>query len=98
MANPLLSILNELHGNIFRLSDHESQLHERIRELEKTKSDLEAELEDARSQLAAALSAVVFLKVSHRLADSPDTLADTRRHIARLIRNLDLCINMLKEG
>lgn len=98
MAHTLLSVLEELQRNITRLSSHEAQLLANIETLEKSKSDLEAELSGVRKELAAALSDVEFLKVSHRLADSPDALVETRRHIARLIRNLDTCIDMLNEG
>lgn len=40
---------------------------------------------------------VEFLQVSHKLADNPDTLVATRRRLARLIRNIDRCLEMLKE-
>ena len=38
-----------------------------------------------------------FLAVSHKLADSPDTLVSARRHLARLTRHIDRCLEMLKE-
>ncbi len=98
MARTLLSTLEELHQNIVFLADREAQLQKRISELETTKANLEAELTGVGKELAAALSDVEFLKVSCRLADNPESIVEARRHIARLIRNLDLCIDMLKEG
>ena len=38
-----------------------------------------------------------YLEVSHKLADNPDTLVATRRRLAGLIRNIDRCLEMLKE-
>lgn len=41
---------------------------------------------------------VEYLTMSHRLADNPDTIIETRRHISRLIRNIDRCLEMLENN
>ena len=42
-------------------------------------------------------NATEFLAVSHKLANDADDLVAARRHIAGLIRNIDRCLEILKE-
>ncbi len=74
-----------------------ARLMDRNRELEEENESLRRALAEAKSDRDRALLDAEYLTVSHRLADSPDTLIDTRRHIAKLIRNIDRCLEMLKE-
>lgn len=97
MARSLVTILEDLESRIAALQTEMEELRERNSELEMMNSDLrkrEAEAQNAREQ---ALLDVEYLKVSYRLAESPDSLAETRKVIAGLIRNIDRCIEMLKE-
>lgn len=59
--------------------------------------DLLMQLRLTRQELDRAKSDVQFLRVSHRLASSPDSLVEARRLIAGLIRNIDKAIAELKE-
>lgn len=59
--------------------------------------DLLMQLRLTRQELDQAKSDVQFLRVSHRLASSPDSLVEARRLIAGLIRNIDKAIAELKE-
>lgn len=52
---------------------------------------------DLRQQLGQARQEAHFLRVSHRLASSPDALVEARRMIAGLMRNIDKAIAELKE-
>ncbi len=70
---------------------------EQNHKLEEEIADLRLEIAEARRERDRARLDAEYLTVSHRLADSPDTLIDTRRHIAKLIRNIDRCLEMLKE-
>lgn len=97
MALPLTTLLKSVDDKAAELMEIHRQLHNRISELEEENSNLRKELEDARKELTAARNDAEFLTMSHRLADSPDTLISARRRIARLIRNIDTCISMLKE-
>lgn len=59
--------------------------------------DLLMQLRLTRQELDRAKSDAQFLRVSHRLASSPDSLVEARRLIAGLIRNIDKAIAELKE-
>lgn len=76
-------------------------IHRRQREqivrLEKENEDLRTQLSETRAELDNTRKDVEFLTMSHRLADSPDSVISARRRIARLIRTIDNCISMLKE-
>lgn len=97
MAQPLLSILNDLNGKITLLAREQLSLKDRIKELEAENDDLKSLLKESENKLKKALTDVEFLTMSHRLADNPDSIVATRRHIARLIRTIDNCISMIKE-
>lgn len=97
MALPLTTLLKSVDDKVAEISAIHFRLHSRIEELEKENENLRQELDDARQKLAKALSDVEFLTMSHRLADSPDSIISARRRIARLIRTIDNCISMLRE-
>lgn len=97
MAQSLISILRQLEVRQGELQTQMGFLRERIRELEEENADLRRKETEAYIERDKALLDVEYLSVSHKLADNPDTLADTRRIIAGLIKNIDRCIAMLKE-
>ncbi|MDE6531988.1 MAG: hypothetical protein K2M27_00455 [Muribaculaceae bacterium] len=97
MALPLNTLLKSVDDKVTEISAIHFRLHARIEELEKENDYLRQELEETRRQLSKALNDVEFLTMSHRLADSPDSIISARRRIARLIRTIDNCISMLKE-
>jgi len=97
MAESLISTLERLDSRIKEVTMHNARLEDKNRELEEENNDLRLALTEALRDRDRALLDAEYLKVSHRLADSPDTLIDTRRHIAKLIRNIDRCLEMLKE-
>lgn len=97
MTKSLSSILDQLEARI-------DGLHKEIAMLKEKNLQLEAENEDLRSRERETLQKLdkanldsQYLMMSHRLASSPDTIIETRRMIAGLIRNIDRCIEMLKE-
>lgn len=97
MALPLTTLLKSVDDKVAEISAIHFRLHSRIEELERENENLKQELDDTRSRLAKALNDVEFLTMSHRLADTPDSIVSARRRIARLIRTIDNCISMLKE-
>lgn len=97
MALPLSSILDEVNEKVKALAEKQNLLYERIAELEKENENLRHDLDDHRQRLETALRDSEFLTMSHRLADSPDSIISARRRIARLIRTIDKCISMIKE-
>lgn len=97
MAANLLTDLDILEARLRQTTATLKALRERNRELEQRNAELLRDAQEARRERDKALQDAEYLAVSHKLADSPDTLLDTRRHIARLIRNIDRCLVMLKE-
>ncbi len=97
MAQPLVNLLSEISDKIAGLEAIQQQLSSRISSLEEENEDLRAQLKGQALLLSQANADKEFLTMSHRLADSPDSIIATRRRIARLIRTIDNCISMLKE-
>ena len=97
MATPLPDILDTLRLQIEARRKEYARLKERNRLLEEENADLRRLAAEAQKEREKAMLDAEFLAVSHKLADSPDTLVSARRHLARLIRNIDRCLDMLKE-
>lgn len=97
MAIPLTELLKSVDDKVISLVDLNEALRARVEMLEQENLALNTQLNELTAKLTSADNDIKFLKVSHKLADSPDELIATRRLIARLIRNIDNCISMLKE-
>lgn len=97
MADSLHTTLAQLKEKIIELKERNAHLEARALELEISNEDLKQKAQAAEEARRRSELDIEYLKVSHRLADSPDTLIETRRHIAQLIRNIDRCLDMLKE-
>lgn len=97
MAQPLVNLLSEISDKIAGLEAIQQQLHSRISILEEENNSLREQLKEQQFLLSRANADKEFLTMSHRLAESPDSIIATRRRIARLIRTIDNCISMLKE-
>lgn len=97
MAQSLLEILETLESRLSTLNGEMESLRIRNSELEEENARLRQNEAEALKARDKALLDAEYLSVSHRLADSPDTIVETRRRIAGLIRNIDRCIAMLKE-
>lgn len=97
MATPLQSILETLREKIAGMRRECEELRERNRLLEEENAQYRLQAEEAGKERDKALLDAEFLAVSHRLADSPDTIVTARRQLARLIRNIDRCLELLKE-
>ena len=92
MATPLPDILDTLRLQIEARRKEYARLKERNRLLEEENADLRRLAAEAQKEREKAMLDAEFLAVSHKLADSPDTLVSARRHLARLIRNIDRCL------
>lgn len=97
MAESLIATLEKLDARIKDITARNALLAARNRELEELNADLLRKAQEAERERDRARLDAEYLTVSHRLADHPDTIVDTRRHIAKLIRNIDRCLEMLKE-
>ncbi|MBO4965439.1 MAG: hypothetical protein J6C81_04145 [Muribaculaceae bacterium] len=97
MAVPLSVLTEELKRKIERLA---SKYAEGVAERESLRAQvdmLKTDIERMRKELDKARLDIQFLTVSHKLAQSPDALVDTRKVVAALIRDIDKCIAQLKE-
>lgn len=97
MASTLLSTLDRLRAAIETLKAENARLAARNIELEEENSDLRKSTKEAIELRDRATLDAEYLAVSHKLADSSDTLIAARRRIAALIRNVDRCIELMKE-
>lgn len=98
MAATLLNILLELRNKIDTLGKKADSLAEENRRLEDENISLRSEVKALREELQRKNLDSEFLEVSHMIADTPDSLVLARRRIATMIRTIDKCLEMLREG
>lgn len=98
MAVSLGGLLRGMRGKIDRLVLVQREKDEEIARLAKERDELLHEVDELRKELEKEKLNAEFLRMSHRLADNPDSIVETRRHIASLIRNIDRCIEQLSSG
>lgn len=60
-------------------------------------ADLKAEVAKVKEELHHKMLDIEFLTLSHKLADTPQALAEARATIRRMIAGVDRTINLLKE-
>ena len=94
-SQALLNTLEILKGKIDSLVARNESLLLRNSSLEEENRDLRKKTEEAYAERDRAR--LEFLAVSHKLANDADDLVAARRHIAGLIRNIDRCLEILKE-
>ncbi len=97
MATSLLAVMSRLQEAVTEVKAENQRLQERNRILEEENANLRRDAREAFEQRDKAMLDAEFLAVSHKLADSPDTLVAARRRISSLIRKIDRCIEMMKE-
>lgn len=97
MATGLEQELQVLSVRVRKAAEAIATLRSELAESRRREADLRQQLGQARSQLDQARQEAHFLRVSHRLASSPDALVEARRMIAGLMRNIDKAMAELKE-
>lgn len=97
MENSLTSILTSIDKKIDILESRRDALERECGELTARCHDLSTRLAKAEEEVSRLSLDCEYLRVSHRLADSDDTLVEARRHIARLIKRIDASISLLKD-
>ena len=68
-----------------------------LKESQQREAELRRDLASTNAELHKAQDDIKFLRISHRLAASPDSIIEARRMISGLIRNIDKAIADLKE-
>ncbi|MBD5236567.1 MAG: hypothetical protein HDS62_03385 [Bacteroidales bacterium] len=97
MASSLIQVLQSLREKIDTLNEEVAALRSRNRLLEEDNEVLRRSIRDSEQERDRAKLDAEFLAISHRLAQNPDTIITARRLISKMIRNIDRCIEMLKE-
>lgn len=98
MATPTLpEVIDGLTQKTVLIARYIEDLEKQNKELRHRIELLEERLSEEEEKTSQARLDADYLTVSHRLADSPDTLIATRRRISALIRTIDRCISMLKD-
>lgn len=97
MAESLISILRQLDDRIKVLTAQNAELNRRHAQISEENENLKRQAREALEARDKALLDAQYLAVSHKLADNPDTLITARRQISQMIRNIDRCLEMLKE-
>ncbi|MBD5200892.1 MAG: hypothetical protein HDS74_06555 [Bacteroidales bacterium] len=93
-----LSVLtNELTEKVSILAGRYSALQAENKSLRDENAALRSDLKSTQDELKKAQLDNSFLVLSHRLAQSPEALVESRKMIAALIRDIDRCIAQLKE-
>lgn len=98
MAASLYDTLLELRGKIDVLGQTVRRLSAENGRLEEENRSLQAEIRELRENLQRKSLDSEFLEVSHLLADTPESLVLARRRIATMIRTIDKCLEMLRDG
>lgn len=96
MADSPSFLIDEIRKKIDILAKQRDKASERCRQLADNVEALNADKVEIQQRLDNALLEVEFLTLSHRLADSPQALADARRKISGLIRKIDAAIALIK--
>ena len=90
------ALLAGIQNKIALLSQSRDDAEARCLELEKQVADMAATIHDREQQLTQARLEIEFLTLSHRLADSPEALANARATISRIIRKVESYIALIK--
>lgn len=97
MADSLISSLQAIRSKIGNLELQLEKEKAANAQLRKENDDLRSEIKEKEKELEKAKTDAEFLIYSYRLAADPDSIVETRKEIAGLIRNIDRCIEMLKD-
>lgn len=89
--------LQTLNARAAKASELIADLRQQLAESHKREQILHSELAETRRQLQKAQTDISYLRVSHRLAASPDSIIEARRMISNFIRSIDKVIADLKE-
>ncbi|MDE6271890.1 MAG: hypothetical protein K2M31_02655 [Muribaculaceae bacterium] len=90
------ALIAGIQQKIARLAEKRDEAQAKCYALEARIEALEADLAERDSQLQQANLEIEFLTLSHRLADSPQALANARKTISRIIRKVDAAIALIK--
>lgn len=97
MEANLTALLGALRPKIDSLAAERDVARAECERLQTVNDDLRRQLAEAERTISGLRTVNEFLILSHRLADTPEALADARRKVSNLIRRLDATIAMLRD-
>ena len=98
MAQPeLIRSIAILSKRIDALINENKALNDKVNSLQQINDELQRQHSIDSESLMKANKEIEFLKLSHRLAQSPEALVEARQKIASLIRNIDICIRLIAD-
>lgn len=98
MAQPeLIRSIAILSKRIDALINENKTLNDKVNSLQQINDELQRQHSIDSESLMKANKEIEFLKLSHRLAQSPEALVEARQKIASLIRNIDICIRLIAD-
>lgn len=97
METSVTEALRDLSKNIEILAAQRDEAKTALEKALEEVADLKRELEQTRNELHQKTLDVEFLSVSHKLADSPQTLADARATVRRMLSRVDKAISLLRD-
>ncbi|MDE5652929.1 MAG: hypothetical protein K2L83_04140 [Muribaculaceae bacterium] len=96
MSDSPAVVLAGIQNKIARLASERDDARKQCAELRSTIEQLKADIAERDEKLHYASLEIEFLSISHKLADTPQALADARKKIAGLIRRIDAAIALIK--
>lgn len=97
MASELSQTLQALAGRMELLERKCAGLEAQLRAKDEAIASLTHDNSQLASRIATLESDEKFLRISYRMAQTPDDIVTARKVISSLIRNIDKCIADLKE-
>lgn len=96
MPDSPMAVMAGIQQKIALLAQQRDNAFAKCRILADRIEALESALAERDRQLRQANLEIEFLTLSHRLADTPQALADARKEISKLIRKVDAAIALVK--
>ncbi|MCH5224541.1 MAG: hypothetical protein J1D77_01030 [Muribaculaceae bacterium] len=98
MAQPeLIQTVQTLSRKVDTLLGDLKKAQEIAKKLEIANTELRKQHEKDVLALESAKRDIEFLKISHRLAATPEALVSARNQITQLIKTIDSCIRMIND-
>lgn len=96
MESPFEGGLRGLSAGISRLASQRDEALEALEQAREEISDLRQKLREAEKELHRKYLDVEYLTVSHKLADSPQALAEARATVKKMIAAVEKTISLLR--
>ena len=94
----ILHSISQLSKKIDALLVEREKLLDQIQKLKAENHELSLQHQNDVMLLENTKKDVEFLRLSHKLADSPEALVEARKEISSLVRTIDSCIRLIKEN